>query len=55
MKILLVVLLLYGNVFAQTYIVKENTATDQSTSLQNTFNDPRIKSVIISASVVISN
>ena len=53
-NILLLFLLLYGNVFAQTYVVKDNSAGDQTASLQKVFNDPQVTQVVISASVTIN-
>jgi hypothetical protein len=53
-KILLASLLVYGNAFAQTYVVKENSAGDQTASLQKAFNDPANKLFIISSAVIIN-
>lgn len=55
MKNLLLVLLLFsGQVFSQTYIVKDNSITDQSAAFQKVFDDTQVKEVVISASVVVN-
>lgn len=53
-KILFLFFLLNGNVFAQSYILRESSAADQTASLQKALNDPAIKSVIVSATVIIN-
>ncbi len=53
-KFLFVFLLFPWKIFSQTYIIKDNSATDQTISLQKVFDDSQVKEVVISASVVVN-
>jgi hypothetical protein len=52
-RICFLVVLFYGNVFSQSYTVKDNVTGDQTVSLQNIFNSP-VSTVIISANTIIN-
>jgi hypothetical protein len=55
MKNLLVIFLLtYGTVCAQSYVIKENLPGDQTAFLQITINNPQVKVIVISASIIIN-
>ena len=51
-NVLFVFLLFYGNVFSQTYSIKDNAATDQTNILQGAFNSNA--TVIISANITVN-
>ncbi len=51
-NVLVIFLLLYGNVFSQTYIAKDNLA-DQTNVLQNVFTS-NVSTVIISSNIIIN-
>src|ERR1035437_3131851 len=53
-KLLFVFFLFYGNVFAQTYIVKGNSSIDQTMFLQKAFDDPNINTVLINAVIIVN-
>lgn len=53
-NLLFVFLLFYGNVFAQTYVTKDNSQTDQTSTLQNAFNTSNINTVLISTNTIVN-
>ncbi len=52
-NLLFILLLFYGNVFSQTYIVKDNSQTDQTGVLQSAFSS-NINTVIISTNTIVN-
>ncbi len=53
-NLLFVFLLFYGDVFAQTYIVKDNSTTDQTGTLQNAFNTSNINTILITSNTIVN-